>query len=111
MSVLIKGMEKPKFCFKETNGEYEYCPFLDNDSNCVHLLKYGICNGNETWEDLYSKCLLVEVPEPHGRLIDADEIIKKMDEMNVRGVVFGTAVDYVKLIVNDAPTIIEAEGK
>lgn len=41
--------------------------------------------------------------------IDADAIIDKMCKMKVDGEVFGTAVTYVKLIVNDAPTIIPAE--
>lgn len=109
MSVLVKDMTMPKSCYEIIDGDFEFCPFTNNDSHCVLLLKKGI--REVTFSDQYSKCPLVEVPEPHGRLIDADEIIKKMDEMNVEGVVFGTAVDYAKLTVNDASTIIEAEGE
>ena len=39
------------------------------------------------------------------RYIDADKIITDMDDMKVDGEVFTTAVNYVKLIVEDAPTV------
>lgn len=110
MSVLVKDMKKPKLCYEIIDGEPKRCPFVDADDDCVILRKKGIWTG-QTWAEQYSKCPLVEVPESHGRLIDADEIIKEMDKMNVGGVVFETAVDYVKLIVNDATTIIEAENE
>lgn len=58
MSVLIKDMEKPKSCYEVIDGEYEYCPFLNTDDDCVILLKKGICEG--TWEEQYSKCPLAE---------------------------------------------------
>lgn len=112
MSVMIRGMKMPNSClecdFLESsivyNGNYICeCPSVKScGKNVTEATEKGI-------RDLH--CPLVEVQKPHGRLIDADGIIKKMDEMNVGGVVFGTAVDYVKLTVNDAPTIIEAEGE
>lgn len=52
MSVLIKGMEMPERC--------ESCPFED----------FGGCMFRVT----RSECPLVEVPTPHGRLIDADAL-------------------------------------
>lgn len=51
------------------------------------------------------------LPEGHGRLIDADRVIAEMNEMKVGGEVFTTAVNYVKLIMKDTPTIIEASSK
>jgi hypothetical protein len=62
MSVLIKDMEKPKSCFEIIDGDFEYCPFVNTDDDCVLLLKKGICNA--TWKEQYSKCPLVETPEP-----------------------------------------------
>lgn len=62
MSVLIKDMEKPKSCCTVIDGEFEYCPFLNTDDDCVLLLKKGICEG--TWEEQYSKCPLIEATEP-----------------------------------------------
>lgn len=61
MSVLIKDMEKPKFCYAVIDGESEYCPFVNTDGDCVLLLKKGICEGS--WTDQYSKCP-IETPEP-----------------------------------------------
>ena len=61
MSVLIKDMKKPTCCYEVINGEIEYCPFVDDDSNCVLLLKNGI--RDESWEDQYSKCPMNEAPE------------------------------------------------
>lgn len=57
----------------------------------------------------HEECPLVEVKEPHGRLVDADEIITQMNEMQVEGETFTTAVNYVKLINADAPTVIDSE--
>ena len=62
MSVLIKDMEKPKSCYAVIDGEAEFCPFVNSDDDCVLLLEKGICEG--TWEMQYSKCPLVETPEP-----------------------------------------------
>lgn len=39
MSVLIKDMEKPKSCFEIIDGDFEYCPFVNTDDDCVLLLK------------------------------------------------------------------------
>ena len=50
MSILIKGMKMPKGCHE--------CPLL----YVTH-----ICDGTKS-------CPLVEVPAPHGKLVDADEL-------------------------------------
>ena len=56
MSVLIKGMEMPKRC----GG----CPLR------------GVCKQRIYIEYRPKDCPLIEVPTPHGRLIDADELEK-----------------------------------
>ena len=71
MSVLIKDMEKPKFCYAIIDGEFEYCPFVNTDDDCVLLLKKGICES--TWQGQYSKCPLIEAPE-----LCEDTISRKM---------------------------------
>lgn len=98
MSVFIKGMDKPKNC--------RVCDF--NSSDCFCKINHGKID-RDFW-DCDKECPIVEVSAPHGRLIDADKIIKAMNEMKVEGEVFVTAVEYVKLIVGDATTVIEAEG-
>lgn len=45
----------------------------------------------------------------HGRLIDADAEIKAMENMKVSGDCFKACVKYVKLEMESAPTIIEAD--
>ena len=96
MSILIKGdIGLPRDCCK--------CPF-----NC-----YGLCLANHSKlsvdkcvKSRHSDCPLVEVPTPHGDLVDRDDLI---DEIN--RVTFVKRYDYnvAYNIVTDAETIIEAE--
>ena len=58
MDILIKGMEMPKNC--------GWCPLR---ASCVHRI-YMECRPEY--------CPLIEVPEPHGRLIDADALVEDM---------------------------------
>ena len=109
MSVLIKGVKMPKTC-----GE---CVFL------VERLIYPCwcCAGDfaikPSETDLRDGiCPLVEVPTPHGRLIDADELINALPKAeadifeNCRNC---TCLDteQIQEIIGDAPTVIEAEGE
>ena len=70
MSVLIKGMEMPTAC--------AYCELIDSLEICPC---YKMTH-DEFWENKtlqcqrHSDCPLIEVPDGHGRLIDADEFIK-----------------------------------
>lgn len=87
MSILIKGMEMPKDCWQ--------CPF----EKCV--LRVLV--------DRHPDCPLVEVPTPHGRLIDAD--VLNTDDM-IESWVNGDLYRHEWCIdewINNAPTIIEAE--
>lgn len=118
MSILIRGMEMPGNCtdcrFRKT-ARHEYlsdcqlCPFTGDTTPYLTRDK---------------KCPLVPVP-PHGRLIDADALMKEMDKqenaMFEHGHEFSfsfksggdvcTAWYNVEMMVEDAPTIIEAEGE
>ena len=71
MSVLIKGMKKPILCEHMENGKVHRCPLLDNEDCC----KLQDCEDSWTWEDQYAGCPLVEVNNPHGRLIDENEVV------------------------------------
>lgn len=95
MSILIKGMEMPKSCLI-----------------CVCDIPKGNCDlwRNQTPEEhrreRHPDCPLIEVPTPHGRLIDADALMEKKN----------THIDvladwrYVRVsTIEDAPTIIESE--
>lgn len=106
MSVLIKGMEMPKAC--------EWCSFIstfttENGLGCrCEVEKF------EFWD--YSKrqenCPLVEVPTPHGRLIDEEAIYNNVKSRCNNCHISACAICGVTCILNDirtAPTIIEAE--
>lgn len=110
MSVLIKGMKMPR--------NSRNCPFTvmaeDWEKECIvggeyHWDNERVCEG----------CPLVEVPTPHGRLIDADELERfmyhhafELDSADqqwdsgcwVRYRLFENAMKAM-------PTIIEAEGE
>lgn len=100
MSILIKGMEMPQCC-----GE---CKFM------VDRWCYASEDCYYSPDRRHPDCPLVEVPTPHGRLIDADELREKMIKEA------DTYIPYVQererrgyhnceLLVDDAPTVIESE--
>ena len=85
MSILIKGATLPNSCW-----------------DCEADFAYQI--GCELWQDYeefcerrHPNCPLVEIPTPHGRLIDGDKIETDM---------IYAVIDNLR---NDAPTILEAE--
>ena len=103
MSVLIKGMEMPKSCFAcfAFNAENTYCALYSHGIPARHSLKP------------YEKpewCELIEVPTPHGRLIDADALKIEMMDENLDGYQ-GHSWREVGQIIDDAPTVIESEGE
>lgn len=63
MSVLIKGMKMPESCHQCVAGYGGFCFVCSAEDD-------GVCpdHGRPEW------CPLVELP-PHGRLIDADELV------------------------------------
>lgn len=97
MSVLVRGMEMPLSCWnscrlnKKTVKGNVYCPLID-----VYMEKGEI--GTR-----HPNCPLVKVKEPHGRLIDADEIEMPCLE---------TTADqkWMEIAIKSTPTVIEAEG-
>lgn len=92
MSVLIRGMEMLKDCFE--------CVFFDEEHNWCNMQDEHLHNqkdktGRAKW------CPIVEVPTPHGRLIDADEIGEiSADPYEERA---------FQSVIEEMPTIVEAE--
>ena len=111
MSVLIKGMKMPKSCSDclfFVDGLYdandELCSAcLVKEDNSPSGCGYGEIDGIDHTKGRMCWCPLVEVPEPHGRLIDADEICFSMM----------TGIDqYIaEEAIRESPTVIEAEGE
>ena len=124
MSVLIKGMKMPESCSRcELVGDGSdavfswSCPFVGEIYKIGRLTKGRL-----------DDCPLVEIPTPHGRLIDSDALIDELEydiELEARYLdnfdgthteritsevnkkIFETAIE----ILQKAPTIIEAEGE
>ncbi len=99
MGIYIKGIDMPKTC--------EECRYFIKRMNHISLdYKYYCINGASAlvfpnvYENVAFDCPLIEVSEPHGRLIDADALAYKL----------GASDEdiYVKATLDeDAPTVIE----
>lgn len=98
MSIIIKGMNMPKNCgecrlyvdsIQTPDKKYDCNPFCFATGKNITFIG-----------ELEDFCPLVEIPTPHGRLIDGDELAKVLDAR-----VSGKAC----LITMDAPTILETE--
>ena len=89
MSVLIKGITRPKNCF-----ECHLAKWIDDGcAGCVADSK--IHNASKPVD-----CPLVEISEPHGALIDRDALrIVELDTLIM-----------IRYKLAYAPTVIEAEG-
>lgn len=106
MSILIKGMEMPKNCYgcplseqrEETDMGARFTYMVDCKKNSFDD---GTFEGRRKTRPDW--CPLIEVPTPHGRLIDADAIPFVQSED-------GCADDYAfRYDINELPTVIEAE--
>lgn len=95
MSILIKGMKMPGNCYQ--------CPCCDKEDGKCNLAQDFIYD-RPTW------CPLVELPTPHGRLIDAESFVDYMqNRYDNNELTNGDWIDF-RLSIKDQPTIIEAEG-
>lgn len=95
MSVLMKGVQMPTSCLD--------CPIYDNYNYHCNLYSYGIpARYNYNPSKRPEWCELEELPEHHGRLIDADTLVAESLADGAYGY-----VDTKEIYV--APTIVEAE--
>lgn len=106
MSLLIKGMDMPKRCLD--------CPCYDWSDE--------VCRGEgvaeafiiENSEERSEFCPLIEIPTPHGRLIDADKLYEAIEQMEGFGTIDNendVVLSAVEVLteIDEAKTIIEAE--
>ena len=103
MSVIVKGMEMPKTC--------NDCGLRDS-FDCWITDSYIEARFSKRNED----CPLVEIPTPHGRLIDVDEPMTKISTMmqepdyQHEGENWMVGLIMARDAIDEAPTVIEAEG-
>lgn len=106
MGVCVKGMYLPPSCY--------FCP-MTNDG-------FYLCKANNPYKQLEDDCEerrpnwcpLIEVTEPHGRLIDADELIEFIENRyeitwkdDYEGGIKDACVDILEKI-STMPTVIQA---
>lgn len=101
MSVIIKGLEMPKSC--------AICSFTEfgRNSNCLLF---------DEWVEAQSdgrpkECPIIELPEKHGRLIDADELLKQFRYGENDTDIDKAWTATIRRAIKQAPTVIESEGK
>lgn len=77
MSVLIKDMKMPENCLycKLTDSEYCTCVLMDFYNDDYYVGKYN--------KERAPFCPLVEVPTPHGKLIDANILEKDIEKYHL----------------------------
>lgn len=123
MSVLVKGIKMPKDCPQCLLSSWS--PITDEFLGCFAVpgKRYAVLSDKE-----YAKstkrpdwCPLVELPEKHGRLIDADELIDYCNDM--LRIISESDDDMINIITSricyanvigqiiNMATILEAEGE
>lgn len=93
MGVYIKGMKKPKdcnACFLDLYDRQTYCR-----------------NGEK------ALCPLIKVTEPHGRLIDANDVNERIRKrLGIRNLDYLLEAEKpIAMSIKESPTVIEAEGE
>ena len=100
MSLIIKGSIMPLMC-----GD---CPCYDGSDYACNATGRGVIEYR--YDGRPDNYPLVEIPTPHGRLIDADKLTKNMRN-------YYPSIDHLccsqhvvtKRDIDNAPTVIEAE--
>lgn len=119
MSVVIKGMKIPKgcsFCKMKEQNRHGQCSITGTEweNDTMILLNF------DSDKERLSDCPLVEIPANHGRLIDADDLMKRynLTEATKYGnytreqqeFSYSTMMMYeIADMVDDAPVVIDAE--
>ena len=114
MSILIKGLIMPSCCDGCTFSDWSN---LHQTASCK-LHDYDPCFADHSREYTDKRadfCPLVEIPEPHGRLIDGDAYCENLLEEahKVWRLLKPETIERINRTVDDLkkyPAIIEAEG-
>ena len=94
MSVLIKGLEIPE----------EGAIRVVIQKHCGITVAY-------TGEDPYQRAHeVVELPEKHGRLVDADEMIAKYGDWYTEEGTEEGFIGTIEALLKDVPTVVGTEG-
>lgn len=103
MTILIKGAKMPESC-----KDCPLCAGIPLGSELV----YHKCLPLDRLASKRSRrgeCPLVEVPTPHGRLIDADAIFEQWYQLNFDRKISDGTLAYWNVLLGKTPTVIEGE--
>jgi len=87
MSIILKGIDLPP------NAKVELI----------------VKSPTERFRKQIPKSKVIQIPKDHGRIVDVGGVRKELNEMLVEGETFVTAVEFAKLTIDNAPTILESE--
>ena len=106
MSVYVRYMKMPESCLKcpMQFGGWCYVSPPEIDERVAPTVDEAAEQGKPEW------CPLVEVSEPHGRLIDAEKLKNEYPHDTDWDYPVSTNC-YVCESIDNAPTVIEAEGE
>ena len=108
MGVYIKRMKMPKEC--RECYLLEYYEYLGETQCSITRMMLAEREKPISFDGRPSWCPLVEVPEPHGRLIDAEKLKNEYPHDTDWDYPVNTNC-YVCESIDNAPTVIEAEGE
>ena len=108
MGVYVKGMKMPKEC--RECYLLEYYEYLGETQCSITRMMLAEREKPISFDGRPSWCPLVEVPEPHGRLIDAEKLKNEYPHDTDWDYPVNTN-SYVCESIDNASTVIEAEGE
>ena len=104
MGIYVKDMEMPKSCFE--------CDLYNDESNFCKAQKEYLPFALFGRDYKGANCPLVEVSEPHGRLIDTDYLREHLYICETNGrPLHIMELDERLACIDEIPTVIEAEGE
>lgn len=106
MGIYIRGMEMPKACME--------CPIETDYGTCGYYSLYVEAGHESDCEKRRDDCPLIEIPDKHGRLIDADAFDERVriaggmadEELSDD---FKDGIQTTLLLLKSQRTVIEAE--
>lgn len=121
MSILIRSMEIPTSCGKCrfcVNGFTDTAPMYECAAQSYENVSVLVESDGKPFDFRPDWCPLVEIPTPHGRLGDLDKLWDRMynyidnegAKMPYGDNDFMIHRDSACELIEDAPTVIEAEG-
>jgi hypothetical protein len=95
MSLMIKGIDLPG------KNQTIFVEVFPNGKCAVMKTEKGECYELTT----KGEAKAIQIPKDHGRLIDGDELMKRMKRDNPQT----SKTKWMQILVKNAPTILEAE--